>query len=64
MQNEDCQKNLFLDTLSDLSLETTFNRTDRPPGPTGHAGHEEDTVLLRQEGIKRFARLASDILNC
>ena len=38
---------LFLDTLSDLGLETALDRTDRPPGSTRHAGHEEDTVLLR-----------------
>lgn len=28
------KESLFLDTLSDLGLETTLDRTDRPPGST------------------------------
>ena len=57
------KQSLFLDTLSNLSLETTLDRTDRPSGSTRHAGHEEDPVLLRQEGIKGFARLAGDVFD-
>jgi hypothetical protein len=57
-------ESLFLDALSDLSLETALDSTNRPSRSTRHAGHEEDTVLFRQEGIERFARLAGNILNC
>jgi len=54
---------LLLDALSDLGLKTALDRTDRPPGSTRHAGHEEDTVLLRQKGIEGFARLAGDVFD-
>ena len=58
-----CKEYLFLDTLSDLSLETTLDGTNRTPRSARHARHEEDTVLLCQEGIKRFTCLAGDIFN-
>lgn len=47
----------------DLSLETGLNRVDGPPGSARLAGHEEYTVLLREERIRRLARLASDVFD-
>jgi len=37
--------------------EETYTRT------TGLTVHEEDTVLLREEGVGRFAGLAGDVLD-
>jgi len=54
---------LVLASLSDLCLETTLNGVDGPSTPTGLACHEKDTVFFREQGVWRFACLASYIFD-
>ena len=44
-----------------LRLETGLDRGDGTPRPAGLARHEEDTVLLAEERVGRFARLARNV---
>ena len=55
---------LVLASFPDLGLETALDRVDRAPRSARLAGDEEDTVLLDEESIWGFARLASDVFDC
>ena len=48
---------------ADLRLETGLDRVDGPARSARLARHEEDTVLLREDRVRRLARLAGDILD-
>ena len=55
---------LVLASLPDLGLETALDRINRASGPARLARHEEDTILLREERVGRFACFASDVFHC
>ena len=61
MHNEKCQKGL-LDALSDSRPETTFDPTDHRTHTT-YRTRRDGSSSLRYVGIKRFTRLAGDLLN-
>ena len=54
---------LVLASLPDLRLETGLDSVDRTPRPARLASHEEYTVLLSENGVWRFARLACHVLD-
>ena len=50
-------------TLLDLGLETSFEGRDGSPGTACLAINKVDTILLVEECIRRFARLAGDVFD-
>ena len=54
---------LVLASPADLGLETGLDSVDRTPRPARLASHEEYTVLLSENGVWRFARLARHVLD-
>ena len=54
---------LILTPLPNLGLEPTLNRVNRPPRPAALARNKEDSVLLGEERVRRFAGLAGDVLD-
>lgn len=55
---------LVLASPPDLRLETGLDRVDGAPRPARLARHEEDTVLLREDRVRGFARLARNVFDC
>ena len=66
IQHEACDSSarLVFASLPDLRLETGLDRVDGPSRAARLARHEEYTVLLRKERVRRLARLAGDVLDC
>ena len=65
IQHEPCDSSarLVFASLPDLRLETGLDRVHGPSRAARLAGHEEYTVLLREEGVGRLARLAGDVFD-
>ena len=66
IQHEACDSSarLVFASLPNLRLETGLDRVDGPSRAARLARHEEYTVLLRKERVRRLARLAGDVLDC
>lgn len=62
-KNRNTLSSLVFAPLADLSLETTLDSVHRTSTTTRFARHEEDTVLLREECIKRSAGFAGYIFD-
>ena len=58
-----CLARLVFASPADLGLETRLDGVDGPPGAAVLAGDEEDTVLLDEERVGRFARLARNVFD-
>ena len=65
IQHEACDSStrLVFASLPDLRLETGLDRVDGPSRAARLARHEEYTVLLRENSVWRFARLAGHVLD-